>query len=100
MGSLIMDYINALDNIFSDSIDAAIEMSNMMYGKNRADFIERTKGYKEMSQIDYIKKYCDNKYIKFKLPIAYFEQTCFYDVTYWLDTDRKIVVVDRFNIGD
>lgn len=100
MEILIMDYINALDNLFSDSIDAAIEMDNMMYGKNRAEFIEKSKGYKEMRQIDYIRKYCDNKYVNFKLPIAYFEQTCFYDVTYWIDNDREIVVIDRFNIGD
>lgn len=96
----IMDYINTLDNLFSDSIEVAIEINNMMYGKNRADFIEKSKGYKEMSQIDYIKKYCDNKYRNFNLPIAYFEQTCFYDITYYVDDDRKIVVVDRFNIGD
>ena len=100
MESLIMNYINALDNLFSDSIEAAIEMNNSMYIKNHTDFIERTKGYKEMGQIDYIKKYCDSKYINFKLPIAYFEQTCFYDITYWVDDDRKIVVVDRVNIGD
>ena len=56
MESLIMDYINAIDSLFSDSIDAVIEMNNMMYGKNRTDFIEKTKGYKEMNQIDYIKK--------------------------------------------
>ena len=95
-----MDYINALDNLFNDNIEAAIEMNNMMYDKNRADFIEKTRGYTEMSQIDYIKKYCDNKYHNFELPIAYFEQTCFYDVTYWLDTDREIVVIDRFSVGD
>ena len=41
----IMDYINALDNLFSDSIEVAIEFDNMMYGKNRADFIEKSKGY-------------------------------------------------------
>ena len=95
-----MDYINALDNLFSDSIEVDIEMNNMMYCKNRADFIEKTRGYTEMSQIDYIKKYCDNKYRNFELPIAYFEQTSFYDITYYVDDDRKIVVVDRFNIGD
>lgn len=53
-----------------------------------------------MSQIDYIKKYCDNKYRNFELPIAYFEQTSFYDITYYVDDDRKIVVVDRFSVGD
>lgn len=95
-----MDYINTLDNLFSESIDTAIEMDNMLFGKNRADFIEKSKNYKEMTQVEYIKKYCDDKYINFKLPVAYFEQTCFYDVTYWLDTDRKIVVVDRFSTGD
>ena len=95
-----MGYINALDNLFSASTDAAIEMNNMLFGKNRVDFIEKSKGYEEMTQIEYIKKYCDNKYVNFKLPIAYFEQTSFYDVTYWLDTDRKIVIFDRFNIED
>ena len=62
--------------------------------------LKKTRGYTEMSQIDYIKKYCDNKYRNFELPIAYFEQTPFYDITYYVDDDRKIVVVDRFNIGD
>ena len=71
----------------------------MMY-RNRADFIEKTRGYTEMSQIDYIKKYCDNKYRNFELPIAYVEQTPFYDITYYVDDDRKIVVVDRFSVGD
>ena len=71
----------------------------MMY-RNHADFIEKTRGYTEMSQIDYIKKYCDNKYRNFELPIAYFEQTSFYDITYYVDDDRKIVVVDRFSVGD
>ena len=71
----------------------------MMY-RNRADFIEKTRGYTEMSQIDYIKKYCDNKYRNFELPIAYLEQTSFYDITYYVDDDRKIVVVDRFSVGD
>ena len=71
----------------------------MMYNDG-ADFIEKTRGYTEMSQIDYIKKYCDNKYRNFELPIAYFEQTSFYDITYYVDDDRKIVVVDRFSVGD
>ena len=71
----------------------------MMY-RNRADFIEKTRGYTEMSQIDYIKKYCDNKYRNFELLIAYFEQTSFYDIIYYVDDDRKIVVVDRFSVGD
>lgn len=47
MEILIMDYINALDSLFSDSIDAAIEMDNMMYGKNHADFIEKQKVIKK-----------------------------------------------------
>lgn len=71
----------------------------VMYN-DRADFIEKTRGYTEMSDSDYIRKYCDNKYRNFELPIAYFEQTPFYDITYYVDDDRKIVVVDRFNIGD
>ena len=71
----------------------------MMY-RNRADFIEKTRDYTEMSESDYIRKYCDNKYRNFKLPIAYFEQTNFYDITYYVDDDRKIVVVDRFSVGD
>lgn len=71
----------------------------MMYN-DRVDFIEKTRGYTEMSQIDYIKKYCDNKYRNFELPIVYFEQTSFYDITYYVDDDRKIVVVDRFSVGD
>ena len=87
-----MDYINALYNLFNDSIEAAIEFDNMMY-HNRADFIEKTRGYTEMNDSDYIRKYCDNKLANFKLPIAYFEQNCFYDITYYVDDDRKIVVV-------
>lgn len=71
----------------------------MMY-RNRADFIEKTRGYTEMSDIDYIRKYCDNKYRNFNLPIAYFEQTNFYDITYYVDDDRQIVVIDRFSVGD
>ena len=55
---------------------------------------------KEISMIDYIKTYCDGKYSNFKLKVASLKQVPFYDITYYEDTERGLLVVDEFYIGD
>lgn len=55
---------------------------------------------KEISKIDYIKAYCDGKYSNFKLEMTRLEQVPFYDITYYEDTERGLLVVDELYIGD
>jgi hypothetical protein len=60
----------------------------------------RTETMKEISMVDYIKAYCGGKYSNFKLKMASRRQVPFYDITYYEDTERRLLVVDKFYIGD
>lgn len=64
------------------------------------EFTEKTKGYKSISEINYIKQYCGGKYTNFKLRPCYLEQTVCYDNTYYVDDERQIIIEDSFYIGD
>lgn len=55
---------------------------------------------KEISMIDYIKAYCGGKYSNFRLKITSRRQVPFYDITYYEDTERGLLVVDKFYVGD
>ena len=64
------------------------------------EFKEKTRDLNGMEYIEYIKKYCDKKLSNFKLDPVYFEQTAYHDVTYYIDEERKLLIEDRFYIGE
>lgn len=57
-----------------------------------------------MTDCEYIKKYCDNKYSVFSEKVAAFphtyEQVAFYDRHIWIDAENGIEIVNEFYIGD
>lgn len=58
--------------------------------------------YKTMSEDAYIRKHCHNKLAEFRekdLPREY-EQTAYYDITYYYDDENRIEVVSRYYLGD
>ena len=64
------------------------------------EFTEKTKVYKSISEINYVKQYCGGKYSNVKLEPCYFEQTAWYDNTHYADDERQFVIEDSFYIGD
>ena len=64
------------------------------------EFTEKTKGYKSISEINYIKQYCGGKYTNFKLEPCYLEQTAWCDNTYYVDDERQLAIEDSFYIVD
>lgn len=58
--------------------------------------------YKPMDKNAYIRKYCHNKEAEFReknLPRVY-DQTAYFDITYYYDDENRIEVVSRYYLGD
>ena len=58
--------------------------------------------YRSMSEAAYIRDYCHNKLAEFQeknLPRKY-EQTAYYDITYYYDDENRIEIESRYYLGD
>lgn len=58
--------------------------------------------YRTMSTTAYIREYCHNNMAEFRkkdLPTEY-EQTAYYDITYYYDDENRIEIVSAYYLGD